>query len=86
MEPYIKFLLGLDPKATAAQARAEMVEHIQKLKRLLKAGVSDPERRTTIRQMVAGFDPKDYPVVPDRSNDDKACFSVRPLLPGVLRE
>ena len=23
--------------------------------------------------MITGFDPKDYPVVPDRSNDDKAC-------------
>src|SRR5689334_19540866 len=54
-------------------ARAEMVEHIKRLRRLLKEGVPDPERRKSIRQMVANFDPADHPVVPDRSNDDKAC-------------
>jgi hypothetical protein len=50
-----------------------MVEHNQRLKRMLKRGVSDPERRKAIRQMVQNFDPKNYPIVPDRSNDDKAC-------------
>jgi hypothetical protein len=54
-------------------ARAEMVEHMDNLKRLLKEGVSDPKRRKLIRQMVTGFNPRDYPVVPDRSNDDKSC-------------
>jgi hypothetical protein len=54
-------------------ARAEMVEHNERLKQLLKAGVKDKAKRKALRQMVKSFDPKDYPVVPDRSNDDKAC-------------
>jgi hypothetical protein len=54
-------------------ARAEMIEHNKMLKGLLKKGIKDPKRRKTITEMVAGFDPKDYPVVPDRSDDDKAC-------------
>ena len=54
-------------------ARSEMVEHNERLKRLLKEGVADRKRRTLIRRMVETFDPSDYPVNPDRSNDDMAC-------------
>lgn len=54
-------------------ARAEMVEHHERLKAQLKAGVKDPRIRKNIKEMIAHFNPKDYPVVPDRSQDDKAC-------------
>lgn len=50
-----------------------MVAHNEMLKRQLREGITDPRRRKEVRQMVASFNPRDYPVTPDRSNDDKAC-------------
>src|SRR5258708_7640711 len=54
-------------------ARAEMVEHNNKLKELLKKGIADKKQRAEVRGMVASFNPRDYPVNPDRSNAEKAC-------------
>jgi HNH endonuclease len=53
--------------------RAEMVAHNEMLKDQLRAGISDPERRGTVKKMVENFNPKDYPVKADTANDDKAC-------------
>jgi hypothetical protein len=49
-----------------------MIEHNERLKRVLKTRISK-SRRKMLQEMIKDFDPKDYPVVPDRSNDDKAC-------------
>lgn len=53
--------------------RGEMMEHMDRLRGLLKAGVKEPERRRTIKGMVENFDPKDYPIEVDHTHDDKIC-------------
>ena len=50
-----------------------MVEHHERLKAMLKAGVKDPERRKVMREMVANFNPRHYPVVIDHTHDEKIC-------------
>jgi hypothetical protein len=55
--------------------RAEMIEHNQRLRQVLEAGVEDAERRAEIEGMVATFDPEMYPevVTEDDLQQDKAC-------------